>query len=39
MIPVAVSVPANSDITIEMTTKTWAFGEVKGAPRLSEWLR
>jgi len=29
-----VSVPASANIKIEMTSDTFAFGEVKGVPRL-----
>lgn len=31
--PVAVSVPQNQSIEIEMTLASWAFGEIRGTPR------
>jgi len=31
-VPVAVSVPQDTEIAVSMTTKTWAFGEVTGKP-------
>jgi hypothetical protein len=31
-IPVAMSVPADADISISMTVDTWAFGEIAGFP-------
>ena len=33
MVPVAVSVPENVSIKIEMETANWAFGKIKGTPR------
>ncbi len=30
MIPVAVSVPKNVEIKVEMKTQNWAFGEIAG---------
>jgi hypothetical protein len=33
MIPVAVSVPDNLAIQIEMETINWAFGKIRGTPR------
>lgn len=32
MIPVAVSVPKNVEVKIEMETQNWAFGEIAGTP-------
>ena len=32
MVPVAVSVPSNVEITIEMQHDSWAFGKITGAP-------
>jgi hypothetical protein len=34
MIPVAVSVPENISIQIQMETANWAFGKIRGTPRL-----
>lgn len=31
--PVAVSVPASSEIEVQMTEQNWAFGEIVGVPR------
>lgn len=33
MIPVAVSVPAQTQVTVEMETTNWAFGKIVGKPR------
>ena len=33
MIPVAVSVPENLDIRVQMKTTNWAFGDILGKPR------
>lgn len=33
MLPVAVSVPADAEIEIEMVADNWAFGEVRGRLR------
>lgn len=33
MIPVAVSVPEDLAIRIQMKTTNWAFGDIKGKPR------
>ncbi len=33
MVPVAVSVPENLDIRIQMKTTNWAFGDIQGKPR------
>ena len=33
MIPVAVSVPEDLDIRIQMKTTNWAFGDILGRPR------
>jgi len=32
-VPVAVSVPANIDVEVNMVEQNWAFGEIAGAPR------
>ena len=34
--PVAVSVPANAEITIDMKAENWAFGDVTGKVRASD---
>jgi len=34
-VPVAVSVPANAKLKIEMREDNWAFGEIKGSPRVA----
>jgi len=33
MVPVAVSVPNEIDISIKMTLDNWAFGSIEGTPR------
>ncbi len=33
MIPVAVSVPANTEIEVSMKTEKWAFGAIVGTAR------
>lgn len=33
MLPVAVSVPADAEIEVEMVARNWAFGEVPGRAR------
>lgn len=33
MIPVAVSVPAETEIEITLETEKWAFGKIVGSPR------
>ena len=32
--PVAVSVPASTQIEITMVEQNWSFGEIQGAPRV-----